>query len=258
MAYDEIIPCGKDTGAPRNLLKRLGLIQRYTDVQEITVLDCGCGTGQYMEALLQLGANAYGVEYDGAKVAAFQNGHPRFARRVQTGDIESMEFPDASFDLVLLNEVLEHVPNENQALQEIYRVLKPGGMLIIFAPNRMYPFETHSVVVKYGNLRLPIYFPFIPYIPLWVGQRIFRYIARNYWPYQLRQLVRANGFTIVDTDYVWQTFENISRTQPKVISLLRPILRRAFALLERVPILKMFGISQVVIARKQPAAMKAD
>jgi len=113
-----------------------------------------------------------------------------------------MEFESASFDLALLNEVLEHVPNEIRALQEIHRVLKPKGILIIFSPNRLYPFETHSVYLKHSNRQLPISFPFIPYIPVRMGQCIFHYVARNYWPHELRQLVRACGYTIIETGYI--------------------------------------------------------
>lgn len=251
MAYDSIVPCGKDTGAPLNLSRRIKYIQRYIDLPGTKILDCGCGTGQYLEAFLRLGADAYGIEHDGTKVKQFQTKFPDFAHRVQQGDIEAMEFPQESFDLVLLNEVLEHVPNEDRALQEIYRVLKPDGMFILFAPNRLYPFETHSVSAKNGTLRIPIYFPFIPYIPLNIGQKLFRYVARNYWPHELRQLVRAKGFTIVNTGYIWQTFENISRTQPKFMSLLKPFLRQISLLLEQVPVLNAFGISQVIIAKKQ-------
>ena len=84
-----------------------------------------------------------------------------------------MDIETESFDLALLNEVLEHVTNETKALQEIWRVLKPKGILIIFSPNRLYPFETHSVYHKRLGRKLPITVPFIPYIPILLAQMAF-------------------------------------------------------------------------------------
>ena len=241
MAYSNIRPSGGDTGTLLNLHKRLTFIQSHIDVQGKKIVDCGCGSGQYIQALRCHGADVYGVEYDSEKVARFRREHPEIAERVHTGNIEAMEFEAASFDLALLNEVLEHVPNETRALQEIRRVLKPKGILIIFSPNRLYPFETHSVYLKHSNRKVPIYVPFIPYIPVRLGQRVFDYIARNYWPHALRQQVRACGFTIIGASYIWQTFENISGSQPKVVALLKPILRKTFAFLEQLPVIKVFG-----------------
>ena len=62
-------------------------------------------------------------QFDCVKVARFAREHPEWASNVRTGDIEAMEFPDEVFDVVLLNEVLEHVTDERRALAEIHRVL---------------------------------------------------------------------------------------------------------------------------------------
>jgi len=218
MSYDNIRPSGRDTGTSLNLHKRLAHIQNYIDVQGKKIVDCGCGTGQYVQAFHHRGADVFGIEYESTKVAQFKREHLEIAERVNTGNIEAMEFEAASFDVAMLNEVLEHVSNETSALQEIHRVLKPKGILIIFSPNRLYPFETHSVCLKHSNRKVPIYIPFIPYIPLCLGQRIFDYNARNYWPHKLRRQVRACGFTIIGASYIWQTFENISGSQPKVVA----------------------------------------
>ncbi len=63
----------------------------------------------------------------------------------------------------LLNEVIEHVGNDRDTIREALRVTKPGGRVVIFAPNRYYPFETHGVYLgkKYvfGNIPLVNYLP---------------------------------------------------------------------------------------------------
>ena len=50
-------------------------------------------------------------------------------------DAQKMDFEDNSFDIVILTEVLEHIPNDVKAAQEIIRVLKPGGFLLLTVPN---------------------------------------------------------------------------------------------------------------------------
>lgn len=49
-------------------------------------------------------------------------------------DITTIPFNDHTFDLILCSHVLEHVPNDHQAMRELYRVLKPGGIALILVP----------------------------------------------------------------------------------------------------------------------------
>jgi hypothetical protein len=93
--------------------------------------------------------------------------------------------------------------------------------------------------------------PFIPYVPLGVGKLFFDYWARNYWPRELRRLVREAGFTIETLGYIWQTFENISGSQPVWIQKSRPLFRAVAAVCERTPVLRRFGVSQVIVGLKQ-------
>jgi SAM-dependent methyltransferase len=190
-----------------------------------------------------------GVEISGAKIAQFAAAHPD-DHRVMPGDIEALPASDSWFDVALVNEVLEHVPNDSRAMSEIRRVLKPGGSVIVFSPNRLYPFETHGVNLQRSRRRVAHYVPFIPYIPLPIGRAFFEYWARNYWPRQLRRLVTDAGFKIQFHGFIWQTFENISGNQPLIIRLGRPLLRRLAEILERTPGLRALGTSQVIIAQR--------
>ena len=248
--YAEIIPAGGDTATPLNLSKRLGFFQRHGALKGTRVLDCGCGAGQYVAALRRAGSEAYGIDCQRAKIAeAYRLGiSPNW---VKEGNLEHLEFADESFDLAILNEVLEHVPDERQALTEVRRILRPRGILLVLSPNRLYPFETHGVKLKRSRLQVPHYVPFIPYIPLGLGRLLFDYWARNYWPRQLADLVVDAGFDLIETDFLWQTFENISGKQPRLIAVLRPLLQRAAGLAEHVPGIRRFGVSQALIARKQ-------
>ena len=234
---------GGDTATPINLTKRLNLIRGLVDLNHIRLLDCGCGAGDYARALASIGVDAFGLEYRIEKMAASPD-------RLHVGDLAHMPYRDCTFDMALANEVLEHVPDESEVLSEVFRILKPQGQLIVFSPNRLFPFETHGVYLKSSDRKLPPYVPGIPLIPIQLGQVWFRYWARNYWPWELKKLIANAGFEIEMTTFVWQTFENISGSQPQIVRVLSPLLRSVSSLCERTPIIRSFGASQVIIATK--------
>lgn len=246
--YRDISVGGTDTTAPLNIAARLRHLEALVPLEGARVIDCGCGAGGYVRALRERGIDAIGVEHSAEKVAEYRQGTE--PERVEQGDLEALRFPDASFDVALLNEVLEHVPDEARALREIRRVLVPGGHLIVFSPNRRYPFETHGVHWRGSDRRVkPARTLFVPYLPLALGQRIFAYPARNYWPAELRALIERAGFTVERTSYLWQTFENISGSQPAWMGAVAPLLRRISAVCERTPGVRTLGVSQILLAR---------
>jgi hypothetical protein len=83
-----------------------------------------------------------------------------------------------------------------------------------------------------------------------LGTRLFDYWARNYWPWQLRAMVKRAGLRVVATGAVWQTFENISGHQPRWLTRLSPLLRALCDLCEGMPGLRAFGVSQVIVAER--------
>lgn len=243
-------PIGGDTAAPINTQKRISLILKHVNLLHMKILDCGCGKGLYVVEFLNFGCDAIGIDYSKEKIEQGRRLHPEIAFRLSVGDIERLDFPDGSLDIVMLNEVLEHIENQGQALKEIYRILKPDGQLIVFSPNRLYPFETHSVISKFSQKIIPHYIPFIPYIPVKIGNLFFDYRARNYWPCELKQLITRQGFKIIQTDFVWQTFENISGNLPRRLEKWIPLLRKLVAIFEVIPGIKVFGVTQLIISTK--------
>jgi SAM-dependent methyltransferase len=240
----EVEIAGGDTATPLNVSKRLKRIEAAVRIRGKHVLDCGCGSGGYVTALSEIGANPVGCDYQVAKLA--NSAHTRIC----AADLSHLPFADDSFDIVLSNEVLEHVPDDSAALFEMFRVLKPQGRLIVFCPNRLFPFETHGVFVRGTPTKLPPYVPGIPFVPVTLGRLVFRYWARNYWPWELRRLLRQAGFHIRGTGYVWQTFEDISGVQPAFIRALKPMFRALSAACERTPLVRCLGTSQLIIAVK--------
>jgi ubiquinone/menaquinone biosynthesis C-methylase UbiE len=248
--YSNISIDGRDTGTPLNISKRVAYIRKFLIPAKSKVIDCGCGEGQYVLSLLQaFSVNTVGIEYQKDKVLTAQK-TPELRNRVIQGDIEHIPYPDQYFDVALLNEVIEHIPDDRKALSEIHRVLAQDGLVIIFAPNRWYPFESHGVHLKKSGQKVPLWIPFVPYVPLSIGNRIFVYWARNYWPSEIVHLVRATSFKVIEQAWMWQTFENISGKQPSLIRYLRPILRSVSNLCQKLPLIRRFGISQIIVARK--------
>jgi SAM-dependent methyltransferase len=96
------------------------------------VLDIGCGSGGYLAILAELGWKCSGVE-TGAKSRAYAQ--TVLGLDVREGPLEACGFPDASFDVVTLWHVIEHLPDPRATLREIRRVLKPDGLLLLRTPN---------------------------------------------------------------------------------------------------------------------------
>lgn len=97
-----------------------------------TVLDVGCGSGLSLLEAKALGGQAYGIEAD-------PNIHriaEELGLRVAIGNLYENPFPGVSFDLIVLNQVIEHIPEPSFALEAIRKRLKPGGRVILAFPNR--------------------------------------------------------------------------------------------------------------------------
>jgi ubiquinone/menaquinone biosynthesis C-methylase UbiE len=91
----------------------------------IHVLDLACGPGHVAAAAAERGASPVGLDFSSEMIALAQAGHPCI--RFEEGDAEALPFADASFDAVVANFGLHHVPDPVRALCEARRVLRPGG-----------------------------------------------------------------------------------------------------------------------------------
>jgi SAM-dependent methyltransferase len=94
------------------------------------ILDVGCGTGTMLGHLERYG-EVVGVDAD---EEAIRFCHERGVENARLLEIDRLPFDDASFDLVTAFDVLEHIRDDAQTLEEIRRVLRPGGMLLAAVP----------------------------------------------------------------------------------------------------------------------------
>lgn len=119
----------------RDLYQVIASTYRKRTADETTrVLELGCGRAQSIGALLASldKCKFSGVEASTAAVEAARNEHPDYD--LQTGDITRLPFAEASFDIVTLNYVLEHLPAPFRVMDEILRVLRPGGLVGMIVP----------------------------------------------------------------------------------------------------------------------------
>lgn len=104
------------------------------------VLDAGCGTAYGSRLLADGGAReVVGVDIARAVLETVAGAMPASVR-LQTGDLRQLDFEDDTFELVVCFEVIEHVADPFAVLDELIRVLAPGGLLLVSSPNRdVYP-----------------------------------------------------------------------------------------------------------------------
>jgi SAM-dependent methyltransferase len=207
-----------------------------------TWLDLGCADGGYAAALLDAGVErVVGVDIEPDRIAAAEaRAIPN--TRFLVAPSEELPFPDESFDGVLLNEVLEHVTDEQATLRQVRRLVRAGGVLALMSPNRWFPFEGHGAQIGPWQLGFPV--PLLPYLPKRLGQRFMH--ARNYWPRELLSLVADTGFLVERVEFILPMFQQVPwMPRPLVGTYLR-----AVPTLERIPGLRQLaGVSTLVVAR---------
>ena len=107
-------------------------------------LDMGCGAGRHAFEMYRRGADVIAFDQDADELAKVSDMFAEMRRAgeapggaeadVKEGDALALPFADAEFDRVVAAEILEHVPADIQAIQELVRVLRPGGTLAISVP----------------------------------------------------------------------------------------------------------------------------
>jgi SAM-dependent methyltransferase len=112
------------------------------------VLDLGCGAGRHAYGALRRGADVIALDWSVDEVAVVRDTMaamelagevpPRAHATAVRGDLTRLPFPDATFDRVIAAEVLEHIPADSEAIAEIARVLRPGGLAAVTVP-RWFP-----------------------------------------------------------------------------------------------------------------------
>lgn len=140
------------------------------------LLDFGCGPGYFFERAQRHGWNAHGVEVGAwAALAAARRG----LRNFHAGLLANQPFRDGEFDVVTVQQVLEHLPAPRTTLAEIGRVLRPGGVLYANVPN----YRTLSILLGRDDFELNYPMAHVNY----------------FTPATLARLLTACGFDVLRT-----------------------------------------------------------
>jgi len=202
------------------------------------VLENGCGVGMYVQHLEPHAGVVVGLEYDYERAVQARGS----SAHIVSAAGERLPFPDQAFDVILSHEVLEHVQDDQAALAEMARVLRPAGRAVIFVPNRGYPFETHGIYWRgryhFGNI------PLVNYLPRRLRDRLAPHV-RVYGAADYRRLLAGLPLRIVERTVIFGAYDNIIARRPRLGKALRALLHWA----ENTP-LRIFGLSHFWVLEK--------
>jgi ubiquinone/menaquinone biosynthesis C-methylase UbiE len=121
--------------AGRALRSRQEAVLRLLDAGSGEVLDAGMGPGRLLSVLSRRGWRVSGIDTSEQMVAMAARRLPDASHRLGCASVEHLPFPDRSFDAVVATGVLEYVGYSDEAISELTRVLRPGGLAILSVPD---------------------------------------------------------------------------------------------------------------------------
>lgn len=174
-------------------LKIIAVLDEHCDdISSLSILDISCSTGMISRLFAKHFANVTGIDIDSKAVEYARTHNDAENLEFHVMDALNTSFPSNSFDVIVCNQMYEHVPDAKQMLAEIRKLLVPGGVCYFGATNRLKIIETH-----YGRL------PFLSYLPKKLANLYLRILGKGDYYYEnlytywtLRKL--CSGFRIVD------------------------------------------------------------
>jgi len=170
-----------------------------TRLKKLNVLDIGCSTGFMTKYLSTTFRSIIGTDIDKGAIEFAQKNNSSTNTKFFVQNALDLDFSDNFFDVVICNHIYEHVPDGKKLMQEIYRVLKPGGVCYFAAGNRLRLVEQHY--------RLPL----LSVLPKAVAHYYLKALKRGQYYYEnhltiwgLKKIVYS--FTVID--YTRKILEN--------------------------------------------------
>ena len=156
-----------------------------------------------------------------AASARLQQARPAYPITLKVGNIEDLPFEDGSFDLVTSTGVIEYLKEDSKVLNEMMRVLRPGGHLILPVTNRWSPINAFDAGIEFLKRQEWFRRPFnLMWTRLGHGPILPRhFVVRKHRPSELRQSLAAAGFVLEDESYFFF---------PPLAPAVRPALATAF------------------------------
>ncbi|MBL8286380.1 MAG: class I SAM-dependent methyltransferase [Rubrivivax sp.] len=210
-SHEDFYQYYKEQSLSPRTLQRFGdiaaLVLRFMSAERragaFDVLDIGCGAGTQSRFWSDAGHRYHGVDINEPLIRLARERAVEHGRQAafEVGSATALPFPDASFDISLMPELLEHVEDWQRCVDEAVRVLRPGGLLFLSTSSRLCP--------KQQEFNLPGYSWYPAFVKRYVVRRALsdwprvanyaKYPAVHWFSfYQLRAYLRERGFESFD------------------------------------------------------------
>jgi SAM-dependent methyltransferase len=143
-------------------------IETFIEINEsIKVLEIGCGEGGNLLPFLDIGCRSVGVDISEGRISLAEkyfNNHPNRKNLLLIAeDIYNAGYLAETFDLIILRDVIEHIPNQEVFMHFVKRFLKPGGFIFFGFPPWQNPFGGHQQIIGNKILSKLPWFHLLPY-----------------------------------------------------------------------------------------------
>ena len=154
------------------------------------LLEAGCGIGNMLVIFGKMGFEVSGIEIDGDRVFLAQKNCSRYGVEAEIiqGDVRKLPYQNGSFDFIFSGGTVEHFEGTEIALDEMFRVLKPGGYSMISVPNRISFFRISKRMQEIiGRV---------------TGKELWRVgFEKSYFPRQFKKMLEKSGFEVVEVKF---------------------------------------------------------
>lgn len=216
------------------------MVAQWAKLDGAKILVDGCGVGMYASQFLR--RYSPNVEAMDIELPRVQDARDNGVLNAVASTAEELPYPANTFDTILSHEVIEHVRDDRAALAEMARVLRVGGRIVMFCPNRWYPFETHGHYWRgkyhFGNT------PLINYLPDALRDRLAPHV-RAYTKRGMHRMADGLPLKVVHHRRIYGGYDNIIARLGGAGKFIRDTLYR----FEGTP-LDVFGLSHLVVFEK--------
>ena len=222
---------------------------------DIEVLEIGCGEGGNIKPFLDLGCRCVGLDLNQSKIEMgkriFEN-HPNNSKlELFVEDIYKViqTRKKLQFDLIILRDVIEHIPNQEKFMEYVKQFLKPGGKIFFAFPPWHNPYGGHQQIC-YSKISL---IPFIHLLPKGLYRSILKHFEGNNMLQETNTSIVAELMEIKETGISIERFRRILkqtnyRTDKEVLYFINPNYeikfnlkpRKLFRILGLIPYLRNF------------------
>jgi len=188
------------------LIRKQHVLDLFTK-QRGRYLDAGCGTGDFIPELVERGDEVCALDFADEMIERSRRKvqEAGYANRVQfaVGDVYNLPYEASYFDAIIGVGLVEYLSEPDRAFREMYRVMKPGAILIVTVPNIVSPFMAYETAVPKlkGVVKSAL-----AAVGLRAPERA--YFQRHYLPWQLDRQLRRVGFRKADFSFCTYGFSS--------------------------------------------------